>query len=300
MTDPLDALRSPVRPVDPDPVFAERLRAQLRQAVLNPLGENTMTTTETELTSPVTLSPYIVVADARAALDWYVEVFGATLRGEPIVNADNTIGHAEVAIGNAVLMFAEASDLWPDVPVAPPARTPAKHSHTLHLEVEDVDGTTGRAAAAGATVERPPTDQPYGRGSVIVDPFGHRWMLLKPPPHPTGGQDGDVAYVTMAVADDEAAKAFYGAVFGWEWRPGTVPHGWTPAGREDRFGLWGGGPGQRPEVQLCYRVSDVAAAVDRVRAHGGQAGEIDRKPYGLMADCVDPQGARFQLLQLNG
>ncbi|HEV8557050.1 MAG TPA: VOC family protein [Actinophytocola sp.] len=298
MTDPLDALRSPVQPVDPDPAFAERLRAQLRQAVLNPLGDDTMTTTETELTYPATLAPYIVVSDARAALDWYVDVFGATPRGEPIVNADGTIGHAEVGIGTAVLMFAEASDLWPDVPVAPPSGP--HHSHTLHLQIEDVDDTTHRAAAAGATVERPPTDQPYGRGSVIVDPFGHRWMLLRPPAPPTSTQDGDVTYVTMAVADDEAAKAFYSAVFGWEWRPGTVPHGWTPAGKEDRFGLWGGGPGQHPEVQLCYQVTDLAAAVERVRAHGGQAGAIERKPYGLMADCVDNQGARFQLLQQSG
>jgi uncharacterized glyoxalase superfamily protein PhnB len=295
MTDPLDALRSPVQPVDPDPAFTEQLRAQLRQAVLNPLGDNTMTTTETELTDPAPLSPYIVVSDARAALDWYVEVLGATPRGEPYVNADNTIGHAEVTIGTAVLMFAEASDLWPDVPVAPPSGP--RHSHTLHLQVDDVDATTRRAAAAGATVERPPTDQPYGRGSVIVDPFGHRWMLLKPPARPTTAQDGDVTYVTMAVPDDEAAKAFYGAVFGWQWRPGTVPHGWTPAGKEDRFGLWGGGPDQSPEVQLCYQVADLAAAVARVRAHGGQAGDIQRRPYGLMADCVDPQGARFQLLQ---
>ena len=177
MTDPLDALRMPVEPAQPDPNFTERLRAQLRQAVLNPLGD---TMTET-LTWGPTLAPYIVVADARAALAWYVEVFGATQRGELHVNDDNTIGHAEIGIGDAVLMFAEASPLWPEVPVAPPAASPATHSHTLHLQVSDVDDVTRRAAASGATVEREPQDQPYGRGSVIVDPFGHRWMLIKPP-----------------------------------------------------------------------------------------------------------------------
>jgi uncharacterized glyoxalase superfamily protein PhnB len=175
MTDPLDALHLPVEPIDPDPSFAERLRAELRQAVLNPLGG---TMTETAVKTPV-LSPYIVVSDARRALTWYVDVFGATQRGEPYVNEDGTIGHAEIDIGNAVLMFAEASELWPDVPVAPPPEPPSKHSHTLHLQVSDVDGTTRRAAEHGATVEREPTDQPYGRGSVIVDPFGHRWVLLR-------------------------------------------------------------------------------------------------------------------------
>jgi uncharacterized glyoxalase superfamily protein PhnB len=176
MTDPLDALRSPVEPVEPDPTFAERLRAELRQAVLNPLG-GTMTET---ITVP-TLSPYIVVSDARRALAWYTEVFGATQRGELYVNEDDTIGHAEVQIGSAVLMFSEASDLWPDVPVAAPSDPPAKHSHTLHLQVSDVDELTRKAVSRGATMERPPTDQPYGRGSVIVDPFGHRWVLLRSP-----------------------------------------------------------------------------------------------------------------------
>ena len=177
MTDPLDALHMPVEPLDPDPSFAERLRAELREAVLNPLGENM---TETVVQAPV-LSPYIVVPDARAALAWYTEVFGARQRGELYVNDDGTIGHAEIDIGNAVLMFSEASDLWPDVPVAPPAHPPGKHSHTLHLQVSDVDGTTRRAAERGATVEREPADQPYGRGSVIIDPFGHRWLLLFQP-----------------------------------------------------------------------------------------------------------------------
>jgi Glyoxalase/Bleomycin resistance protein/Dioxygenase superfamily len=44
-----------------------------------------------------------------------------------------------------------------------------------------VDASTERARRNGASVEREPTDQPYGRGSVIVDPFGHRWMLLRRP-----------------------------------------------------------------------------------------------------------------------
>jgi uncharacterized glyoxalase superfamily protein PhnB len=77
-------------------------------------------------------------------------------------------------------MLSDQSDLWPDVPVRAPDH-PTTFSHTLHLEVADVDGTTERARSSGASVEREPVDQPYGRGSVIVDPFGHRWMLLRPP-----------------------------------------------------------------------------------------------------------------------
>jgi len=124
------------------------------------------------------LTPYIVVSDARRAMDWYIEVLGARRRGEPVVNPDGTIGHAEVGFGDAVLMLSEASDLWPDVPVRAPD-SPATFSHTLHLRVDDVDGTAERARRNGAAVEREPADQFYGRGAVIVDPFGHRWMLLR-------------------------------------------------------------------------------------------------------------------------
>jgi uncharacterized glyoxalase superfamily protein PhnB len=154
MTDPFEALREPVTPVDPDPEFAGRLRMRLSREILASPGGNmsqqtVAATAEREPASPPALTPYLVVSDARRALDWYVEVFGAHRRGEPIVNADGTIGHAEVGIGDAVLMLSEAS--------------------------------TERARSRGASVEREPASQPYGRRAVIVDPFGHRWILLTPP-----------------------------------------------------------------------------------------------------------------------
>jgi uncharacterized glyoxalase superfamily protein PhnB len=184
MTDPFEALREPVTPVDPDSGFAGRLRQRLTREILATSGGTMSQPTvaapaEREPVRPPALVPYIVVSDARRAMDWYAEVFDARRRGEPYVNADGTIGHAEVAIGDAVLMFAEVSDLWPEVPVRAPD-SPTTFSHTLHLEVDDVDGTTERARRGGASVEREPADQPYGRGSVIVDPFGHRWMLIRP------------------------------------------------------------------------------------------------------------------------
>ena len=187
MTDPFEALREPVTPADPDPGFAARLRQGLTREVFAFSGGTMSQQTvepqagaqpRRERRDPA-LTPYIVVSDARRAIDWYVQVLGARPRGEPVVNADGTIGHAELGFGDAVLMLAEASDLWPDVPVRAPD-SPATFSHTLHLEVDDVDGTTERAQRNGATLERAPTDQFYGRGAVIVDPFGHRWMLLRP------------------------------------------------------------------------------------------------------------------------
>jgi predicted enzyme related to lactoylglutathione lyase len=239
------------------------------------------------------LTPCIVVSDAQRALDWYAEVFGARRRGELYVNADGTIGHVEVGIGDAVLMFAEASYLWPDVPVRAPD-SPTTFSHTLHLEVGDVDASTERARRGGASVEREPADQPYGRGSVIVDPFGHRLMLLRPA-RATRMHQGDVANVTMMAPDARRAKEFYQAVLQVPFSPGH-PGAWRTDQTRPPLSVLAS-QGAEPEVQLSYRVDDIAAAVERVRAAGGRADEPDRRPYGLLAECADDQGTRFRLWQ---
>jgi uncharacterized glyoxalase superfamily protein PhnB len=299
MTDPFEALREPVTPAEPDPEFAGRLRMRLtREVFATPGGtmpqQAVVTRAEREPAWPPTLTPYIVVSDARRAVDWYAEVFGAQRRGEFHVNADGTIGHAEVGIGDAVLMLSEASDLWPDVPVRAPD-SPVTFSHTLHLEVGDVDASTERARRGGASVEREPADQPYGRGSVIVDPFGHRWTLIRRPARATALRQGDVANVTMFARDAGRAKEFYEAVLRVPFAPGH-PGTWRtdeirpPLGIRSREGA-------EPEVQLSYRVDDIRAAVERVRAAGGRADEPDRRPFGLGAECTDDQGTTFRLWQ---
>ncbi len=303
MTDPFEALREPVTPVDPDPYFAGRLRQRLTLSVVFALPGGTMSQqtvtarAEREPAWPPALTPYIVVSDARRAMDWYTEVFGAQRRGELYVNADNTIGHAEVGIGDAVLMFSEASGLWPDVPVRAPD-SPATFSHSLHLEVADVDASTERARRAGASVEREPADQPYGRASVIVDPFGHRWILLRRPTQATRLRQGDVANVTMLAPDTDRAREFYAAVLqvpfssahagAWRTEQVTPPLAILPS------------RGAEPEVQLSYRVDDLAAAVERVRAAGGHADEPVRRRFGLLAECTDDQGGTFRLWQPAG
>ena len=299
MTDPFEALREPVTPVDPDPYFAEALRQRLtRRVFASPGGTmSQQTVVERQPAWPPALTPYIVVSDARRAMDWYAEVLGAQRRGEPIVNPDGTIGHAEVGLGDAVLMLSEASDLWPDVPVRAPD-SPATFSHTLHLDVDDIDGTTERARRGGALVEREPAEQPYGRAAVIVDPFGHRWILLRPPAHATRLRQGDVANVTMAARDAHRAKEFYQAVLQVPFSSGH-PGAWRTDQTSPPLAIWSP-QGAEPGVQLSYRVDDIAAAVERVRAAGGHADEPERKPYGLLAGCIDDQGTAFRLWQPAG
>ncbi|CRK57121.1 Glyoxalase family protein [Alloactinosynnema sp. L-07] len=300
MTDPLHALRAPLTPVSPDPTFADDLRERLHRAILGPTGaEMTQTRTptvipENETAWPPTITPYIAVSDARAAIAWYIDVFGGHQRGELYVMDDGKIGHAEIGIGDAVLMVSEGG--FEGVPVAAPDTTaPTTYSQSLHIQVRDVDGTVRRAVDTGARLEREPADQPYGRTATLVDPYGHRWLLNTPPMNATRHRPGDVSYVTMVVADIDKTKAFYGAVLGWTYEPGYVENGWGVEGKED-FGLWGD-KSQKPEVQLCYRVTDINTALTAVRDNGGQTQEIQNKPYGQLAECTDNQGARFQLWQ---
>ena len=300
MTDPFEALREPVTPVDPDVGFAAALRMRLARAVFASSGgtmsqqQTTAVQVERQPAWPPALTPYIVVSDARRALDWYVEVFDGQRRGAPHVNPDGTIGHAEVGIGDGVLMFSEASDLWPNVPVRAPD-SPATFSHSLHLEVADVDGTTERARRNGAAVERQPADQPYGRGAVIVDPFGHRWTLLRPPARATRLRQGDVANVTMTARDANRAKEFYEAVLQVPFSAGH-PGAWRTEETAPPLGILPSGDAA-PAVGLTYRVDDIAAAVERVRAAGGRATEPERRQFGLLAVCADDQGMRFHLWQ---
>jgi len=119
------------------------------------------------------LTPYICVADARAALEWYTTVLGAVITFEPYVMDDNRIGHAELSFDGARLML---SDEYPEVNVQAPA--PDRGSAvSLHLSVADVDAVAQRVAASGVVLDRGPETTEHGRVAVFRDPFGHRWFL---------------------------------------------------------------------------------------------------------------------------
>ena len=133
--------------------------------------------------APHTLTPYIAVREGRRALDWYAQVFAARMVGEPVVMSDGRIGHSEILIGDSRLMLSEE---FPELDVLGPQSRGGSTS-TLVIAVPDVDRTIEQAVAAGARLERPPRDEPYGRTGVIHDPFGHRWMVQTPPA--AGGPD---------------------------------------------------------------------------------------------------------------
>ena len=108
-------------------------------------------------------------------------------------------------------------------------------------------------------------------------------------------RQGDISYASLWVPDAARAAAFYRAVLGLDYQPAHGQRGWQAPGAAPPQGLWETTAG--PGLFCSYVVDDVAAAVARVRAAGGQAEDPVRRPYGRAADCADPDGVRFALHQ---
>jgi PhnB protein len=127
------------------------------------------------------VTAYLCAKGAAAAIDFYTQAFGAVekyrMGGMP--GDEDKIGHAEIAIGETTIML---SDEWPEGGVFSPT-TLKGTSTSFVLDVGDADGAFQRAVDAGATVERPLKDEPYGRSGWLVDPFGHRWCINQPNPN---------------------------------------------------------------------------------------------------------------------
>lgn len=125
--------------------------------------------------------PYLVVADAMAAIAFYQRAFGAEAQFRMPADDGKRLLHASVAINGGIVMlsddFPEYHGGQPRAP-KPGGQTPV----TIHLEVGDVDAALARAVVAGALVVMPAADMFWGqRFAKLQDPFGHEWSLGGPP-----------------------------------------------------------------------------------------------------------------------
>ena len=119
------------------------------------------------------VTPYLIVKGAAAAIEYYKTAFGAT----EVMRMDGpagTIGHAEILVGDSHLMLADEA---PNMGFRGP-QSIGGSPISLLLYVEDVDTTVERAVAAGGKLVRPVSDQFYGdRTGGVEDPFGHSWYI---------------------------------------------------------------------------------------------------------------------------
>ncbi len=120
-----------------------------------------------------TVTPYLVVHDAAKAIDFYKQAFDATVKvrmdGPP-----GKIGHAELQIGDSVIMLA---DEMPQMETKAP-QSLGGTTTGIFLYVKDVDAAFGKAVGAGAKVTMPVADMFWGdRYGKLMDPFGHSWSM---------------------------------------------------------------------------------------------------------------------------
>jgi uncharacterized glyoxalase superfamily protein PhnB/catechol 2,3-dioxygenase-like lactoylglutathione lyase family enzyme len=338
VADPLEALRQPDVPLAPRASFAAELRRRLAAELDLPPGGQAMTTTPT--TSAISpswlpagqhsITPYLCVDGGVRAIEFYRTAFGAIEESPALIGPDGRVGHAELRIGDSLIMLA---DEYPEMGVLSPTTiggTPVQ----LDLYVEDADAVFAQAVSSGATVIQPVELQFYGsRRGVVQDPFGHKWFIsthvedltaeefarrvdegdyrLEPSAPPVGAeagppeadaataerpsQDGQLWYFSLGMPDPARARDFFSALLGWQLQPAEVEGAYFIANLAPPGGLRpveGGRP-----ATLYFRVSDIQAAVAKVRELGGQADEPQEYPSGWSAECVDDQGTRFALGQ---
>jgi PhnB protein len=120
-----------------------------------------------------TVTPYLVIKGAAQAIEYYKNVFGAQV----LVRMDGpkgTVGHAELKIGDSIIMLADENPAMDNKSAATIGATPV----SLYVYLPDVDRVVEKAVSEGAKLLKPVEDQFYGdRSGFLQDPFGHRWGI---------------------------------------------------------------------------------------------------------------------------
>jgi PhnB protein len=147
--------------------FKARLKSDLQRK------SSMATMTETAASVRIVASPRMTFKDVAKAIEFYKNAFGAkeTFRFE----VGSGIAHAEILIGDSVVMLAEE---WPEGGRYSPETT-GNSPVAMTIQVPDVDAFAARAIAAGAKLQRPIADQFYGRRDAnLLDPFGYPWSVF--------------------------------------------------------------------------------------------------------------------------
>jgi PhnB protein len=111
------------------------------------------------------ITPYLTVDDLPRMIQYAIDAFGA-VQTEGLEDADGKVRHAEIRIGDSVLMLGQARKEWPSRPA------------TLYFYVEDCDAVYSRAIAAGGKSLMEPVTAFYGdRSGGVEDPLGNYWWI---------------------------------------------------------------------------------------------------------------------------
>jgi predicted enzyme related to lactoylglutathione lyase len=323
--DPLTVLHADDLPVQPDPASAARLRSRLESVLSLPPGTEGVVMSGTaqaiaELTEPVVASapprpavlPYLIVADARAAIAWYTDALGAVLVGDPVVTDDGRIGHLENARRRDAVVQREIHENYGsrNATIIDPFGHRRMISGPLRGSVSRIrHGDIGYVSVWTRNAERAAAfyghvlGWTYDSSRHQITNTAEHIGIFAVDDHPT-------LFCCYAVDDLEAARPaivdaggrpaefreFYGRVPHWGFEPGRIDDGWQISGAQPMGGVAGGS--DRATTVPMWTVADIEEAVTKVREAGGTViQEPSTQPYGQMAECVDDQGGGFYLGQ---
>lgn len=241
----------------------------------------------------------LMTSDTQSAASFYSSVVGWSVNSAGPVHGDYSIfSVGERGIGGMMGLTADA------------CAAGARPGWVGYVWVDDVDAYAIRVAAAGGSVQRPPSDIPgIGRFAVVADPHGAVFMLFKDSGGPSAapvppGTAGYVGWHELHAGDGVSAFAFYSSLFGWT---KTEAMDMGPMGVYQLFAMGdnsaGGMMTKAPEIPAPFwiyyvNVDAIDAAVIRVTQGGGT---IVMGPHQVpggswIVQCTDPQGAMFALV----
>lgn len=180
----------------------------------------------------------------------------------------------------------------------------------MYVGVPKLEAAAAQIKKLGGSERSPVIDVPtVGRMQMMTDPQGAAFYIYEPAtaeqPPEAAAEVGEASWHELMTTDAPAAMKFYGEVFGWQ--PGdTMDMG--PSGKYQMFnrphGMIGGMMNKPPEMahvppnwQIYFRVPDITAAVERIKANGGKIlnGPMEVPGGDWIVNAMDPQGAAFSL-----
>ena len=192
-----------------------------------------------------------------------------------------------------------------------PADVPAPPFWAMYIGVPDLETAAGKVQRFGGREVSPVIDIPtVGRMQMMTDPQGAAFFIYEPSADTPLGEEGppqvgEASWHELMTTDAPAAMEFYRMVFGWQ--PSEALD-MGPSGKYQMFnrphGMIGGMMNKPPEMadvppnwQIYFRVADLDAAVERIKANGGQIlnGPMEVPGGDRVVNAMDPQGAAFAL-----
>ncbi|HKB51381.1 MAG TPA: VOC family protein [Solirubrobacterales bacterium] len=238
--------------------------------------------------------------DLEASADFYTALFGWDVPESE--NAEQTGGYRQAMLGDKATAGM--------MPLMQEGQPPA---WSTYVSVEDADATAAKVTEAGGTVMAEPMDvMDLGRMAIFADPTGAVFGIWQPGTFAGAGivnEPGALSWNELNTRDPEAAKAFYGAVFGWDFEDNDMGEMGTYTTLKLGDAMVGGmldmaGRGVPEEIpahwQVYFAVEDTDAAVEQAKQAGGNVMvEPMEVPAGRFAILTDPFGASFAVIALS-